>query len=288
VNEVIIVNSNQLRIKEYKNQRVVTTWDIARLHNIDSKIIRDNFRNNKSKLIENEDYFLIPKQSNFASDLIVSKEVDYHALNAAKEIVAFTESGYLMITKPMQDELSWQVQRQLVKGYFKLQEIKQKVEENFNETSNKSPNNQLEKLENVNKSLEFLTPLLDYAGVDNTIKLLVAKSFFSKAGIDIPVDIQADQKYYDTKQIGNMVGMYSKSGKPAYMAVNEILKLLDIEESEKTAVWETNGAWQGTVTKYSDSVVNKVKEWLEDKGHPTDIPSKNKTFHVSYSGGVQL
>ena len=146
----------------------------------------------------------------------------------------------------------------------------------------------IESLENINKSLEFLSPLLDYAGVDNTIKLLVAKSFFSKAGIDIPVDIQADQKYYDTKQIGNIVGMYSKSGKPAYMAVNEILKLLDIEESEKTAVWETNGAWQGTVTKYSDSVVNKVKEWLEDKGHPTDIPSKNKTFHVSYSGGVQL
>jgi len=146
----------------------------------------------------------------------------------------------------------------------------------------------IESLENINKSLEFLSPLLDYAGVDNTIKLLVAKSFFSKAGIDIPVDIQADQKYYDTKQIGNIVGMYSKSGKPAYMAVNEILKLLDIEESEKTAVWETNGAWQGTVTKYSDSVVNKVKEWLEENDHPADIPSKNKTFHVSYSGGVQL
>lgn len=146
----------------------------------------------------------------------------------------------------------------------------------------------IESLENINKSLEFLSPLLDYAGVDSTIKLLVAKSFFSKAGIDIPVDIQADQKYYDTKQIGSMIGMYSKSGKPAYMAVNEILKSLDIEENEKTAVWETNGAWQGTVTKYSDSVVNKVKEWLEDKGNPTDIPSKNKTFHVLYDGGVQL
>ena len=146
----------------------------------------------------------------------------------------------------------------------------------------------IESLENINKSLEFLSPLLDYAGVDSTIKLLVAKSFFSKAGIDIPVDIQADRKYYDTKQIGSMVGMYSKSGKPAYMAVNEILKSLDIEENEKTAVWETNGAWQGTVTKYSDSVVNKVKEWLEENDHPADIPSKNKTFHVSYSGGVQL
>lgn len=141
---------------------------------------------------------------------------------------------------------------------------------------------ELERLDTINKSLELVAPLLDAVGVDNNIKLLVTKTFFAKAGINIPVEIEADEKYYDTKQIGYMVGMYSKTGKPAFGAVGEIIKKLDIAEHEKKSVWESNGSWQGTVIKYTQSVVDKVAKWLKDNGYPADIPSKNKTFHVVY------
>lgn len=120
MNEIITINNNQLMVKEYEGQRVVTLWDVARLHNTDATHIRKNFENNIKYLIENEDYYLIDKKSDFAQKIILSKEVKYHSINAAKNIPIFTESGYLMITKPLHDELSWQVQRQLVKGYFKL------------------------------------------------------------------------------------------------------------------------------------------------------------------------
>ncbi|WP_041700802.1 BRO-N domain-containing protein [Clostridium kluyveri] len=143
-------------------------------------------------------------------------------------------------------------------------------------------NNQPEKLETINKSVELVSPLLDVAGVDNTIKLLVVKTLFSKAGVDIPIEIEAREKFYDTKQIAKMVGMYSKTGNPAFGAVGQIIKKLDIEEHEKEVVWESSGSWQGTVIKYTESVSDKVNKWLKENGYPVDIPSKNKTFHVVY------
>ncbi|APM39391.1 ORF6N domain-containing protein [Clostridium kluyveri] len=124
MNEIVKINNNDLMVKEYKEQRVVTLWDIAKLHQVPIVNARNNFDRNIKKLIEKEDYFLVPKESEFAHTLSISKQISVQALNASKNIPIFTESGYLMMTKPMQDELSWQVQRQLVKGYFKLQEIK--------------------------------------------------------------------------------------------------------------------------------------------------------------------
>lgn len=156
------------------------------------------------------------------------------------------------------------------------------ITENANPEFLREKANELEKLETINKSVELVSPLLDVAGVDNTVKLLVVKTLFSKAGVDIPIEIEAKEKFYDTKQIAKMVGMYSKTGNPAFGAVGQIIKKLDIEEHEKKAVWESSGSWQGTVIKYIESVSDKVNKWLEENGHPVDIPSKNKTFHVVY------
>lgn len=150
---------------------------------------------------------------------------------------------------------------------------------------------ELERLDTINKSLELVSPLLDAVGIDSNIKLLVTKTLFAKAGINIPIEIEAEERYYDTKQIGYILGIYSKAGKPAFGAVGEIIKQLDIPENEKKAVWESNGAWQGTVIKYTRSVIDKVEQWIKDNGKPIDIPSKNKTFHVVYKeleGGTIL
>lgn len=146
----------------------------------------------------------------------------------------------------------------------------------------------IESLDTVNKSLEFVSPLLDALGIGENIKLLVTKSFFAKAGIDIPVEIKASEQFFDTKQIASKVGMYSKSNKPAFMAVGEIIKLLDISETEKQSTWETNGSWQGTVIKYTQSVIDKIDKWIKNNNYPADIPSKNKTFHVVYKSSKEV
>ncbi len=115
---LITICNEEISIKEYNGQRVVTLWDIARLHGRETEEVRKTFERNKKYLIDKEDYFILEKQSEFARTLSRSKEVSIQALNASKNIPVFTESGYLMMTKPMQDELSWQVQKATCKRVF--------------------------------------------------------------------------------------------------------------------------------------------------------------------------
>lgn len=289
MNNITVINDNQLMIKEYEGHRVVTLWDIARLHHRDTTSVRKNFENNKKYMVENEDYFILEKQSSFVQNLIPSKEISYHALNAAKNIPIFTESGYLLMTKPMEDKLSWQVQRQLVNSYFKLKVVSEEIEKTGAYITNKAnpevlraKADEIESLSVVNETLKIVMDRIDKIVVAEESKVLVMKGILKKAGVEIPIDVTAEQKYYDTKQIGREVGMYSSSGKPHSQAINVILSNIEILDTEKKDVWETNGSWQGTVTKYTKEVVDKVKKWILGHDYPTEIKNNKKTFHVEY------
>ena len=122
-NKIIIFNK-EIEIKEYNNERVITAWDIAELHGRDVKRINENFRNNIEKFVENEDYFMVKREYIIKS---MKTTLENNAPNL-KEIILFTETGYLLLTKTFNDELSWKIQRELVKAYFKLKELKDRVE----------------------------------------------------------------------------------------------------------------------------------------------------------------
>ena len=118
MNELIIINNEKMDVKEYKNQRVVTAWDIGKVHNRDVGEINKIFNRNKDKFILNEDYFIL-KIKDFSERF---KTIQDFIPNNVKEIVLFTESGYLMLVKTFTDDLSWDIQRQLVKTYFRFKE----------------------------------------------------------------------------------------------------------------------------------------------------------------------
>lgn len=145
---------------------------------------------------------------------------------------------------------------------------------------------QRERLASVNNAVKILTPMLEKAGCDSKIQLLTAKSLYEKAGVEMPILIQADQKYFDTVHIARQVGLYyQSSGKPADKAVNEIIRRLDIPGSLYTETWESKGKWQGTVRKYAPQVIDKVKQWMADNGYPRDIEymqcdGQTKCYHV--------
>lgn len=122
-NKMIILNE-EIEIKEYKNERVITAWDISRLHGRDVREITQNFNYVKEKMILNEDYFIISKENISESKILIQDFIP----NNVKEITLFTESGYLLLAKTFTDERSWNIQRKLVKSYFKLKELKDKVE----------------------------------------------------------------------------------------------------------------------------------------------------------------
>jgi prophage antirepressor-like protein len=143
-----------------------------------------------------------------------------------------------------------------------------------------------ERLASVNNAVKILTPMLQAAGCNSKIQLLTAKSLYEKAGVNLPIRIEADQQYVDTVHIARQARLYfQSSGKPADKAVNEIIRRLDLSEDMYTETWESKGKWQGTVRKYAPEVIGMVKQWYADNGYPREISytqcdGQIKKYHV--------
>lgn len=143
-----------------------------------------------------------------------------------------------------------------------------------------------ERLASVNNAVKILTPMLQAAGCNSKIQLLTAKSLYEKAGVNLPITIEADQQYVDTVHIARQARLYyQSSGKPADKAVNEIIRRLDLSEDMYTETWESKGKWQGTVRKYAPEVIGMVEQWYADNGYPREISytqcdGQAKKYHV--------
>lgn len=177
------------------------------------------------------------------------------------------------------NETGKQVRRYFIRVEDKYEEAKKKV----TQTEQKRPS-----LTAVTGAAKFLTFLTEKAGCDGKIQLLTAKSFYETNGYPVLVEISADKQYWDTVHIARQAGIYVKSsGKPADKAVNEIIRRIEVTEDDYVDTWESKGKWQGTVRKYSDSVIERVKCWIADNDYPSDIEYQQadgqmKAWHVTY------
>lgn len=109
--KTISINNQQLKIKEYEGSRVVTFKDIDAVHNRPDGTASRNFRTNKKRFVEGEDYHRIHPD-----------EIRRVGINSPNGGIVVTETGYLMLVKSFTDDLAWAVQRQLVNTYFKYKE----------------------------------------------------------------------------------------------------------------------------------------------------------------------
>lgn len=113
MNDVITIENTEMQIREYNGERVVTFKDIDTVHQRADGTESRNFRKNKKHFIEGVDY--IRRNSSEAK-----REYNIIAPNG---LTLVTESGYLLLVKSFTDDLSWNVQRQLVNAYFKVREV---------------------------------------------------------------------------------------------------------------------------------------------------------------------
>ena len=112
--EIEKINETELTVKVYQNQRVVTFKDIDMVHERPEGTAKRNFSANKKYFIDGEDFFLISKRE-VGTDFVQT----YGFSETAPSGMLITESGYLMLVKSFTDDLAWEVQRQLVKSYFR-------------------------------------------------------------------------------------------------------------------------------------------------------------------------
>ncbi|WP_336764160.1 phage antirepressor KilAC domain-containing protein [Asaia sp. VD9] len=114
--EIMICNQ-PVSVLEYAGQRVVTLAMVDAVHQRPEGTARKRFNDNKTRFVEGEDYFV--RNSDEAREL---------GFTAPKGLVLITESGYPMLAKSFKDDLAWQVQRQLVNGYFRKAEEPKSVD----------------------------------------------------------------------------------------------------------------------------------------------------------------
>jgi hypothetical protein cdivTM_18844 len=113
-NNKILINGIEIETKEYKGQRVITSYDVAKLHEREPNEITKNFNRNKKKFLTEKDYFTV-KRSEFSERFKIGQDF---IPNNVKEIQLFTEKGYLKLTKTFTDDLSWKIQDMLIESYF--------------------------------------------------------------------------------------------------------------------------------------------------------------------------
>lgn len=115
MSSLVKINNQNLEVKEFDGQRVVTFKDIDTLHERVGGTAGRNFRENKERFIENVDFFFV-KPADIQNNEIRRSEIN----NSGTYLI--TESGYLMLVKSFTDDLAWKVQRQLVNTYFRAKE----------------------------------------------------------------------------------------------------------------------------------------------------------------------
>lgn len=112
MNELFTINQAAISIKEYSGKRVVTFKDIDAVHHRPEGTARKRFNDNRKRFVEGEDYFKIQPS-----------EIRTVGITSPNGGIVVTESGYYMLVKSFTDELSWDVQRQLVNGYFRANQM---------------------------------------------------------------------------------------------------------------------------------------------------------------------
>ena len=137
-----------------------------------------------------------------------------------------------------------------------------------------------------NRAASFLQKLYDRAGTKPEYQAMALSDFYSEDGIHLPRMAFQDMKQtYDKSAIAEKLGVYSKAsgGKvPHAQAIGAIISTLDISEDERERLPYCNNGHDGVDYQYTESVVEKVRAWIEAHGRPSPITVNGKNYAVVY------
>ncbi len=274
---LIAIAGKEIELKEYNGERVVTAWDIEKLHEKDVREINQQFKRNINNLIENEDYFVVDRS--YISESLSVRQTTQPVIqnfipNNVKEIILFTESGYLLLTKTFTDERSWNIQRQLVKSYFKLKELKEKVEAGeieIKKVNSKIPsnNNQLEQL----KSIENIISAYKNAEsrpeklmiIEMVAQMTGNKNKFGYGMAD-GATTELREGTVTSQEIAEMMrSRYGLDENFTQGSVNSLAKYNNLTDERYRYLYYNDTAMSNTFRYYPDEIIPKLYDLIMDK-----------------------
>ena len=148
------------------------------------------------------------------------------------------------------------------------------VEKKFKagKTSKKVQREKKEKLPSVNMMVKNIKEALHDAGVDSKYIAAEVVRIYSDSGYPVNVPLISDvPKLWDCTSIAKELGILSESGRPHDKAVSGIIQDLDIFEDEIVRTAFSRNGHDGVTVQYKGSVLEKVREWLEENHYPSLI-----------------
>lgn len=228
---------------------------------------------------------------NMVNELTKVKLVTSELLNKyASSITIFYEDGlygFLQYTdKPVGVKFRKWVRRDI------LPEIRQTgsyISDNANPQHLRAKADELESLTTLNDTARIMLPIFDEIGLKPQYKAMALKQIYRKGGIELPIEeIKADRELFDLQTVAKQAGVYSITNKPHAQAVSVIIGQLDIADNEKEVVTFERHGHTGTTIQYTKSVIDKVKQWLNENAFPPVIVGNGKTFKVTYNKEVAV
>lgn len=205
----ITINQSDLSVKEYNGKRVVTFKDIDLCHGRPEGTARKRFNDNKAHFIAGVDFFTVKQPSEIRTLGITRPQG-----GVPSSVIIVTESGYLMLVKSFTDDLAWDVQRQLVNTYFK---VDQKKADN---TLKLQVQQERAKAMLLNAQYRMLKLLMDKPEIQKlspvAVETLQIKAVESVTGANLGEYLPEVPKTYSATEVGNALGISAqKVGKIA-------------------------------------------------------------------------
>lgn len=286
---------------EHGGQRVITTELLAQVYETSTNNIKNNFNRNKENFKEGIHYFLLKgdalrafKREVTDNDLATPGEVTESNLVArnANQLYLWTERGASRHCKILDTPKAWEQFDNLEETYFMVKEQRKTLPPRFDKTESQLAAETKRAaamiLNAKNRTAERFQKLWDRANVKPEYQAMALGSLFAEDGVDLPrIALQGTKVTYDKGTIAEKLGVYSKvsGGKvPHALAIGAIIAELDIDPDERESVPYSRNGHDGTDFQYTESVIDKVRSWLEVMDWPVTISNGSKTFNVVYRG----
>ena len=209
-------------------------------------------------------------------------------LKFSTKLYLWTERGALLHAKSLNTDRAWEVYDRLVETYFRAtvllkgKPVKPGKTEAQLAAETKRADAML--LNAKNRTASFLKGIYDAANVKPEYQALALGELFSDDGVKLPrIALAGTKVTYDKGTIADRLGVLSKNGNPHAQAVGAIIGNLTIDDDETEAVPFHRHGHDGTDIQYTESVIQKVDDWIAAHEYPSVIiGSSGKSYSVTY------